>query len=134
MGKTYTVDLVGQAVEDAVRGYVKGAGAAVKRAVERCAAETNAEIKAHSIFKRRTGAYEKAFALKVVHVDEMNERIRWYVKAPHYRLSHLLEFGHRIVDRNGRMHGTTRPIPHIEYGEALAQKRLPQLIEEEMQK
>jgi len=134
MPEKITIDAVGSAVEDALAGYMKGTGAAVKRAVDRTAAEMNDEIRAHTAFKRRTGAYEKAFALKTVFEDDMNKRVRWYVKAPHYRLTHLLEYGHRIVDRNHRLHGMTKPHPHIAYGEALARKRLPELIAEESKK
>lgn len=134
MPKKCTIDVLGSAVNKAMAGYMKGVGPAVKRAVDRTSEEMNAEIKAHTNFRRRTGAYEKAFAIKTVFEDELNKRVRWYVKAPHYRLTHLLEFGHQIVDRNHRRHGTTRPIPHISYGEALARKRLPELCEEEMKK
>lgn len=134
MAEKITIDAVPQAIDSALAGYKKGAGEAVKRAVEQCAKETKAEITAHAKFRKGTGAYVKAFELKVVYVDEMNERIRWQVKAPRYRLTHLLEHGHRIVDVNHRLHGNTKPIPHISYGEALAEKRLPQLIEEEMSK
>lgn len=134
MPEKITIDAVPKALSDALTGYRTGAGAAVKRAVDQCAKEMDKEIRAHAVFRRGSGAYLKAFQIKTVFEDEQNKRVRWQVKAPHYRLTHLLEYGHRIVDRNHRLHGTTKPIPHIAYGEALAQKRLPELIEEEMGK
>lgn len=134
MAEKITIEAVPKTLEDALLGYRTGAGAAVKRAVEQCAKETAAEIKAHAVFRPRTGNYVKSFQLKVVFVDELNERIRWQVKAPHYRLTHLLEHGHRIVDVNHRFHGNTKPIPHISYGAALAEKRLPELVKEEIGK
>lgn len=134
MGEKITIDAVPKAVDDAVAGYKKGAGAATKRAVDRCAKEMDEEIRAHAVFRKGSGAYVKSFQIKTVFEDEMNKRVRWQVKAPNYRLTHLLERGHRIADVNHRLHGNTKPIPHISYGEALAEKRLPQLIEEEMSK
>ena len=134
MAEKITIDAVPKALEDALAGYCTGAGAAVKRAVDQCAREMNDEIKAHAVFRRGSGAYVKAFQTKTVFEDEQNKRVRWQVKPPHYRLTHLLERGHRIVDVNHRLHGTTKPIPHIAYGEALAERRLPELIEEEMRK
>ena len=134
MAEKITIDAVPKALEDALAGYRTGAGAAVKRAVDQCAREMNAEIKAHAVFRRGSGAYVKAFQTKTVFEDEQNKRVRWQVKAPHYRLTHLLEHGHRIVDVNHRLHGNTKPIPHISYGAALAEKRLPELIGEEMKK
>ena len=134
MGNKITIDAVPAAISDALAGYRTGAGAAVKRAVDQCAKEMDQEIRAHAVFRRGSGAYLKAFQMKTVFEDEQNKRIRWQVKAPYYRLTHLLEKGHRIVDRNHRLHGTVRPIPHISYGAALAEKRLPELIEEEMGK
>lgn len=134
MAEKITIDAVPKALEDALAGYRTGAGAAVKRAVDQCAKEMNQEIRAHAVFRRGSGAYLKAFQLKTVFEDEQNKRIRWQVKAPHYRLTHLLERGHRIVDVNHRLHGTTKPIPHISYGAALAERRLPELVKEEMDK
>jgi hypothetical protein len=134
MPEKITIDAVPKAISDALAGYRTGAGAAVKRAVDRCAKEMDQEIRVNAVFRRGSGAYLKAFQLKTVFEDEQNKRVRWQVKAPHYRLTHLLEHGHRIVDRNHRLHGTTKPVPHIAYGEALAQRRLPELIEEEMGK
>jgi hypothetical protein len=134
MPEKITIDAVPKALEEALAGYRTGSGAAVKRAVDQCAKEMNEEIKAHTTFRSRSGAYVKAFQLKTVFEDEQNKRVRWQVKAPHYRLTHLLEHGHRIVDVNHRLHGNTKPHPHISYGAALAERRLPELIREEMRK
>lgn len=131
MGKT-SIDTVDIALSDALAGYMKGAGEAAKRAVKRCAEETDDEIRAHAVFRRGTGRYVKAFQLKTVFEDERNVRMRWQVKAPRYRLTHVLEKGHRIVDRNRRLHGTAKPVPHISFGAALAERRLPELVKEEM--
>lgn len=134
MPEKIKIEAIGEKIDLVMQGYQKGAGAAVKKAVRQCAKETNDEIKAHATFRSRSGAYVKAFQLKTVFEDDMNARIRWQVKAPHYRLTHLLEHGHRIVDVNHRLHGNTKPHPHISYGAALAERRLPELIREEMRK
>lgn len=132
MPEKITIDAVPKALEDALGGYRTGAGAAVKRAVDRCAREMNDEIKAHVTFRQRTGLYVKSFQTKTIYEDEMNKKVRWQVKAPHYRLTHLLEHGHRIVDVNHRLHGNAKPYPHISFGASLAQTRLPELVREEM--
>lgn len=50
-------------------------------------------------FKEDTGNYRKAIASRPGIRTPNTLSMIWYVKAPHYRLSHLLEYGH--ATRNG---------------------------------
>lgn len=120
-----TVDDLAHAIESELNDYSEEITKGIKDKVNVVAKEVNEEIKNHVTFNNRTGDYVKSFALKTT-FDSKNTRIKtWYVKKPHYRLTHLLEKGHAKV--NG---GRTKAYPHIKYGEELAQKRMVELSEE----
>lgn len=49
-----------------------------------------------------------------------------------YRLTHLLEHGHEVVDRNGRTHGRTGAREHIRPAEETAVQTFERLIKEKV--
>ena len=73
----------------------------LNKGARKIAHETNDIITQHSNFNILSGKYLKSFAIK------QNERGYWvwYVKPPNYRLTHLLENGHNIVNGNGNVIG-----------------------------
>ena len=97
----------------------------MKQAVDKVTEEVNDEIKRHVTFRNRSGKYIRAFRFKTSYEDKRNKRNTWYVSGKQYRKTHLLEKGH-----NTRSGSRTRAFQHIAYGEELAQRRLPELIEE----
>ena len=108
----------------------------MKNAVDEVTKEVKREIKSNIPFNNRTGDYVRAFKTKTIYESNRVKRNAWYVAAPHYRLTHLLEHGHKIFIGTTRgqrqIHvkgGRTRAFPHIVYGERLANRRLPELIE-----
>lgn len=50
----------------------------------------------------------------------------------HYRLTHLLEYGHAIRDGTGRKVGEAGAIPHIKPMEEWLQKQLPKVLEQKL--
>lgn len=115
-------------IMESLTEYSDEIAAGTHKAVDIVSKEVMAGIKAHLTFNSRTGDYVKSFRMKTSFEDKRNKRNTWYVKEPHYRLTHLLEYGHAI--RNG---GFTRSFPHIQFGEEIAQRRLPELIEKVIQ-
>lgn len=129
MSGTIPIEQLSQTVAEIMAGYDEEAQAAVKRAVDRTASATDAEIRRHITFKDRTGEYRKAFAIKKAGDRRSKYSATWYVKAPRYRLTHLLENGH--MNRDG---SRTKGYPHIAYGEKLAKAMLPEETEKELGK
>lgn len=78
-------------------------------------------------FKNRTGKYRKSWTVTQEDHRTFSSTIV-HAKAPHYRLTHLLEYGH--ATRNG---GRTRAFPHIyvvnEKAQEDAVKKIKEVIE-----
>lgn len=124
MSERVTTDKLGNAIAQALAEYSDGVAERMHKAVDKVTEEAAEEIKLRIPFTQRTRKYVRAFAIKTRYEDKLNKRNTWYVKAPQFRKTHLLENGHRNRD------GThTRAFPHIRYGEELARKRLPELCE-----
>lgn len=97
-----------------------------KDVVDKVADETMAEIKNHVTWKDKK--YSKSFSLKTSYEDKRNKRMTWFVKSPHYRLTHLLEFGH--ATRNG---GRTKAFPHVKYGDEFVKNNFEREMKEAIQ-
>ena len=79
---------------------------------------------------RKTGAYAKSWTYKsTLYPATGFATTTVYARAPHYRLTHLLENGHAKVN-GGRVEG----IPHIKPAEQNAIKKFEQLVTEAVKK
>lgn len=100
-----------------------------KDVVDKVADGVMEETKSHITWKDKV--YASHFALKTSFEDKRNKRKTWYVKAPHYRLTHLLEFGHHTrlkPNHNGKQ--STAKYPHVKYGYEFALKNLEREMKE----
>ncbi|QEY33873.1 hypothetical protein FL966_01780 [Caproiciproducens galactitolivorans] len=114
-----------EALNSVLAEYANDVTAGVKKAVDIVGDEVNQTIKAHITFKQHTGDYVKSFRVAKTYEDVFRKTKTWYVKAPHYRLTHLLENGHAL-----RQGGRARAFPHIKYGQEIAEARMMQLAKE----
>lgn len=94
--------------------YDHNVEAAIETETKREIRKVNKEIKGHITFNDKE--YSKHFAT-AVEKKLYGWEATWYVKPPHFRLTHLLEKGH--AKRGG---GRTRAFPHIKYGADLAEQ------------
>lgn len=123
---TIKVDNLASEINKQLGAYNEDVTREIKKAVDDVAKECLQEIKSHITFNNITGDYEKAMKIKTTKETRTGKIKTWYVESPHYRLTHLLERGHK--KRNGK--DETKAFPHIIYGEQLIEKELPKRVEE----
>lgn len=128
MGSNTPASKLDAGLAELLEAYSAEVYTGMKRAVDTTAKAADREIRRHTTFRDRTGDYRRAFALrKYGDMPAGTYGKTWYVKNPHWRLTHLLEKGH--LNRDG---SRTRGYPHITYGERLALGMLPEEIEKEL--
>lgn len=96
-----------QEMKDILTSYTDEIMHAVEEELLEVGKEAKEEFKSIGGFKDRTGKYRKSWDVKQEKNRTFTQTIV-HARAPHYRLTHLLENGHRTA--NG---GMTREFPHI---------------------
>ena len=126
MATKVTVDNMADTIVEWLTEYSEEVTEVAKDVVDEISEGAMQETKDHITWK--DNKYSKSFALKTSFEDRRNKRNTWYVKAPHYRLTHLLEFGH--ATRNG---GRTRAYPHVKYGDDFVRNNFERLLKERIE-
>lgn len=106
LGKTEIENLDSE-ISKILRMYVGDLAEEVKEITEEVAKTMLEEIRAAA--PKRTGRYRRAMTLTTLEETTLSYEKVWHVKSPHYRLTHLLEYGH--AKRGGK--GRVRAYPHI---------------------
>ena len=122
---TINIDQLSNEVLKDIKLFEQATVAIVQDAVDRSAKMTVAELNTTS--PKRTGAYAKSWASKkdnkLTGIYKGSRVV--YARAPEYRLTHLLEFGH--ASKNG---GRVRGKEHLAPAQETAIKNLKLYIEE----
>lgn len=127
MGQIVGILDLEDAIKKELEAYESGVSKVVKDGVEKTAKQVNQTIKDHVTFGG-TGEYVKAFRLSRTIETPYQRSYTWYVAAPYYRLTHLLENGHAMP-----WGGRSRAFPHIKYGEELAEANMLEIAKEAAQ-
>lgn len=131
MSENISPDDLAAAIAKELMEYADDVTEGVFEAVDEAANACNKEIKQH-LSKGHgvdTGKYRKAFRLKTTEQTKYNKEKTWYVKSPEHRLTHLLENGHVLRDKEGRVYGRSPAIKHIAAGEQIAKKVMQEMSE-----
>lgn len=128
MGKTIQATELKNEVVKMLTQYDETVTEVAKEVVDDIADGVMQETKNHIEWHDKE--YSKSFDLKTSFEDKRNKRKTWYVKAPHYRLTHLLEFGH--LRRNGQP--KTKKFPHVSYGYEFAKNNFEAEMKERIEK
>lgn len=99
----------------------------INRVTKQVANDGKKKIATVGGYKDRTGKYRKSFRIKAVG-NYRAPRYKLYSAAPHYRLTHLLEDGHKVWNAGKN----TAPRPHWEETEKFMIEEYEKRISEEL--
>lgn len=115
--------------------YSKGVDTALEKASDMAGKEAEEELHSTSpVRKKNGGDYRRSWTYeeKAIRRGKNNFRTEMVVWNPkHYRLTHLLEKSHRIVNKYGQ-YGKTTPQPHIAPAQKNAEQTFEKVFKEEL--
>ena len=130
MARDVEIDNLAEAIAKELLDYQEEVAEGVFDAVDAAAKACNDEIKSHLSRGHgiKTGKYKKSFSVTTTEETKFSKKKTWHVKAPNYRITHLLENGHAL-----RQGGRSPAVKHITYGEEKAAQVLEEHIERAVQ-
>lgn len=132
-GRRVSVNSFSDALRDLLREYGEEVNDACREVVGEVAKETAKELRDTSPRRPGGGEYAKSWTYKPVKVNGLLTEYVVYSKAPHYRLTHLLE-NKRVVANQYGTYGTREGTPHIKTAEERAIERVEKKLREAIEK
>jgi len=100
-------------IKEILNDYTNDIQEAITKEAQRVAKEGAKDLQnTRNTYQVRTGKYNRGWTVKTTKGRNFVECI--IHNKDHYQLTHLLERGHDIVDRNGHHKGRVRAYKHIE--------------------
>lgn len=119
MAKTIKPDAIGKELTKILSEYQEDTTEEVKELVDKVGKQCKDNIKANAPVKY--GDYRKSWTTRKKMGDH-EANVTVYARAPHYRLTHLLEKGHiKVNPFTGKVLGRVQAYPHIAPAEHVAQ-------------
>lgn len=118
-----SIDKLAKEIADALSEYSREVVEKVDASSEKAGKDAVKRLKQTS--PKDTGEYAKSWTMKTDRLFGQPSKRIIHVKAPHYRLAHLLEFGHAKVG-GGRVEGR----PHIRTAEQEVIEQFTKEVEE----
>lgn len=129
---TVKADEFADVINGLLEEYADEAEEIIDLTVQQVAKEAQDKLKSPQTgaFKNRTGKYRRSWKVEVSKKNLQTEAIVHAAK-PHYRLTHLLEYGHALK-RGGRKVGEVDAFRHIEDVNEFAQDALLKELESKL--
>lgn len=126
MSQKVTVDGIGDAMKQTFKKFGTVTTEDVSVAAKYAAKEALQTLRDTTPYKSRTGNYKRSFTAETAYRDTYSYGMRIGARGPYYRLTHLLEKGHRLRGGSGK----TRSYPHIAPAQEAADKAFEEKIKE----
>ncbi|MDO4720963.1 MAG: HK97 gp10 family phage protein [Peptostreptococcaceae bacterium] len=123
MSRLIQANEIADYISDMLGDFAEDVAGVLQTSSEQTAKETVKELKQTS--PKKSGKYAKSWKVSKLRTGLRSASYVVHARAPHYRLTHLLEYGH--AKKKG---GRTRAFPHIAQAEGKAIQRFQRKLRE----